>query len=125
MTEILNDKLDRDYGDVDVLAWRDGRVLAIECKDLELAMTVSEVAHQLNDFLGKIAANGKPDRLKRHLMRADVLKHRAIDVARFTKMSGSATVETCLVFSDVVPMTFVRDAVPAVRVVLFEDIYSL
>lgn len=101
------------------------RILAIECKDLELAMTVSEIAHQLNDFRGRTTANGKPDRLKRHLMRTEVLKRRMPDVARFTKMSGSATVETCLIFSDAVPMTFVRDAVPAVRIVLFEEIPDL
>ena len=43
--------LDRDYGDVDVLAWREGEeaIYAIECKDLYFAKTSKEVAEQLLD----------------------------------------------------------------------------
>ena len=35
LTELLNRKLDRNYGDVDVLARKEDRVLIIECKDLK------------------------------------------------------------------------------------------
>jgi hypothetical protein len=105
-TEILNDKLDRDYGDVDVLAWRDGRVLAIECKNLELAMTAGEISRQLHDFLGEQGSQGKPDRLKRHLARIELLQRRAKDVAAFVGSIGMPTVEALLVFSGIVPMHF-------------------
>jgi hypothetical protein len=106
LTEILNDKLDRDYGDVDVLAWRDGLVLAIECKDLELAMTIGEIARQLHEFRGEIGSHGKPDRLKKHLLRAEILKGRAADVKKYTRTVGEIEIQTYLLFSDIVPMSF-------------------
>ena len=70
VTEILGRSFDRDYGDVDVLAWRadTSRILAIECKDLQVQTTMSEVAEQLSDFRGETRANGKRDHLKRHLI---------------------------------------------------------
>ncbi len=106
LTEVLNDKLDRDYGDVDVLAWRADQVLAMECKDLELAMTVGEIARQLHEFRGEDGVDGKPDRLKKHLLRFALLKGRTADVKRFTRSAGAIVVEACLVFSDIVPMHF-------------------
>jgi hypothetical protein len=105
LTEILNAKLSRNYGDIDVLAWRDGRVLAIECKDLELAMTIGEIARQLHEFRGE-TVDGKPDRLKRHLLRTEVLKLRVADVGRYLRFSSAAKVEAWLIFSDVVPISF-------------------
>jgi len=46
LTSLLRRPLDRNYGDIDVLAWRPdlGRVLAIECKDLQINKTLGEVA---------------------------------------------------------------------------------
>jgi Holliday junction resolvase len=105
LTEILNAKLPRNYGDIDVLAWRDGRVLAIECKDLELAMTIGEIARQLYEFRGGIV-DGRPDRLKRHLLRTEVLKVRASEVGRFVGFASATKVEAWLIFSDVVPISF-------------------
>jgi hypothetical protein len=107
LTEILNDKLDRDYGDIDVLAWKDGRVLAIECKDLELAMTSGEIARQLHEFRGEIrTSDTKPDRLKKHLMRADLLRQRSHDLKKFVRSSEAIAIEIHLVFRGIVPMHF-------------------
>jgi len=107
LTEILNDKLDRDYGDIDVLAWKDGRVLAIECKDLELAMTSGEIARQLHEFRGEIRiGDAKPDRLKKHLVRVDLLKQRSPDLKNFVRSSSPVEIETHLVFRGIVPMHF-------------------
>jgi hypothetical protein len=68
LTWLLGCSLDRNYGDVDVLAWRpeSGRVLAIECKDVQFNKTLGEVAEQLSDFRGEVRPDGKPDLLKRH-----------------------------------------------------------
>lgn len=106
LSEILHARLERDYGDVDVLAWREGQVLAIECKDLELAMTISEIARQLHEFRGEVRANGKPDRLKRHLLRAEVLKKHAAAVRKYTRTIGEPEIQAYLMFSDIVPMNF-------------------
>lgn len=45
LTKILRMPLDRDYGDVDVLAWSPtkGRVLIIECKDLQFKKTYGKL----------------------------------------------------------------------------------
>ena len=53
MTELLNEKTpDRNYGDVDVLAWKHRQVdlFVIECKDLKLTKTPNEIAEQLDHF---------------------------------------------------------------------------
>jgi hypothetical protein len=54
LTKILGRSLDRNYGDVDVLAWNiaSGRILAIECKDLHFLKMIGEVAEQISDFRG-------------------------------------------------------------------------
>lgn len=111
LTEILNSKTDRNYGDIDVLAWRENRILAIECKDLELAMTAGEIARQLYEFRGEDDRKHRPDRLKKHLLRVDLLKQRIKDVQRFTRTGDGATVSAMLVFSDIVPMHFSEIAV--------------
>lgn len=126
LTEILNAKLDRDYGDVDVLAWRGRKILAIECKDLQLAMTQGEIARQLSDFRGADHATGKPDRLKKHLTRTGVLRERIDDVRRYVRGEGSEQVETCLVFSDIAPMHF-SEAMKDLKVVIasFDDLAGI
>lgn len=108
VTEILGRSFDRDYGDVDVLAWRTGtsRILAIECKDLQVQTTISEVAEQLSDFRGETRVNGKRDHLRRHLDRLAILSDNTDAVARFLKLSSSPPIEGHLVFSRDVPMRF-------------------
>lgn len=125
-TEILNNKLDRDYGDFDVLAWRNGRVLAIECKDLERAMTAGEIARQLHGFLGVVGVHGKPDRLKRHLIRVELLRRRATAVKAFVGGDTEVAIEAHVVFSDIVPMHFSElTARHGVRFTAFDDLGSI
>jgi len=126
LTEILNRKLDRDYGDVDVLAWKMGRVLAIECKDLQLAMTTTEIARQLYEFRGELNDHGKPDRLKKHLLRLEVLNKHRTEIARFVGERGLSSVEGLLVFSEVVPMHFSSIATKHdIRIFTKEELASL
>src|SRR5207245_1991818 len=68
---LIGGGLDRDYGDVDVVAWNpdSGRVLLMECKDVQYHRAMGEVAEQLHDFRGETLADGKPDLLKKHLDR--------------------------------------------------------
>lgn len=126
LTEILNDKLDRNYGDIDVLAWNGERILVIECKDLELAMTVGDIARQIHEFRGVDGLNGKPDRLKKHLARIAVLRDRMDAVRKYTESVDSGEVESCLVFSEIVPMAFSELAdKKGVRISVFEDLAAI
>jgi hypothetical protein len=111
LTSLLGRPLDRNYGDIDVLAWRPdlGRVRAIECKDLQFNKTLGEVSGQLADFRGEIRPDGKPDRLKRHLERLDVLNAHAAEIAKELKLSSPMKLEGHLVFRNPVPMKFAWD----------------
>ena len=108
LTKILDRSLDQNYGDIDVLAWRpeSGRVLAMECKDLQYHKTIGEVAEQLADFRGEIQSNGTPDHLKRHLTRLEVLAAHEKAVARTLRLVSPIQIEGHLVFKNLVPMRF-------------------
>jgi len=126
LTKLLNRKTDRDYGDVDVFAWRDRQILVIECKDLELAMTVGEMARQVFEFRGVYDRKGYPDRLKKHLLRLDLLRSNAADVRKYAKTGGTTTIDAALVFSDLVPMHFSQVATShGVRLHTLESLTSL
>ena len=105
LTHILNTKLDQDFGDVDVLAWREKRVVVIECKDLEFAMGPAEIARQLYEFRGNLTDRGKPDRLLRHLKRLEILNRYQDAVERFIRSKG-VSLEGLLAFSRIVPLHF-------------------
>jgi hypothetical protein len=113
------------YGDIDVLAWRPDppRVLAVECKDLQFRKTPGEVAEQLADFRGELKANGKPDLLRRHLDRIEVLNGNPDDVAKALNLSLPVAIEGHLVFSNPVPMQYAWEHMAArVRLSIFKDL---
>jgi len=128
LTSLLRRPLDRNYGDIDVLAWRPdlGRVLAIECKDLQFNKTLGEVAEQLGDFRGEIRPDGKPDHLKKHLDRLDVLGGHAAEIAKELKLELPTKLEGHLVFRNPVPMKFAWDRIAGkVRISLFSELDRL
>lgn len=108
LPEILNRKIDRDFGDVDVLAWLSDReeVLIIECKDLALARNYSEIAALLSDYQG-VEIDGKADKLRKHLDRVALLQNNCVQVQRFTGIPEPRLV-SCLVCSGVVPMQYAK-----------------
>jgi hypothetical protein len=128
ITKILGRPLDRNYGDVDVLAWSttSGRVLAIECKDLHFLKTIGEVAEQISDFRGVVRSDGRPDHLRKHLNRIDVLQaHREI-VAKALKLKQSPQIEGHLVFKNPVPMKFMwREWKDKVKLSFFSELESI
>lgn len=98
----------QEMGDVDVLAWHaDGRVLIIECKRLQPARTVGEVADVLQKFAGE-----EKDKLARHLRRLAWLQaspsgiRRALGLDRTAKISA---VQGRLVTNKDVPMMYAKD----------------
>ncbi|MEM8945029.1 MAG: hypothetical protein AAGD11_07590 [Planctomycetota bacterium] len=107
VTKIVRKTFQKNYGDVDVLAWdlKQSRVLLIECKDLNFHKTTGELAEQLSDFRG-IMRNGKPDLLMKHLERCDILREHKADVAKYVKLPDALTIENWIVFRHPVPMLF-------------------
>lgn len=120
---ILQKKLERDYGDVDVLAWREGHdeVLVIECKDLSFRRNYSEIAALLSDYRGELK-NGKPDKLLRHLNRVERLAKDLVGLGRHTGI-GSPRVKSCLVVGGIVPMQFAT--LPALEQMFVGDVDGL
>ena len=113
------------YGDVDVLAWNPttGRIVLIECKDLHFGKTFGEIAEQLAEFRGLIRPDGKPDDLRRHLDRIDVLTAHADKLAAFVGLGVSLKIEGHLVFKNPVPMQFAGARIAAhVRVHVFDNV---
>ena len=128
LTKLLRRPLDRDYGDIDVLAWHplSGRVLVMECKNLKFHKTMGEVAEQLSDFRGEVRADGKPDHLRRHLDRIELLSEYKPVVAKTLKLSSPIQMEGHLVFKNPVPMRFAWDRMASeIRLSLFAELDRL
>lgn len=108
ITKVLGISLDRNYGDVDVLAWdsESGRVLIMECKELQFRKTLGEIAEQMSDFRGELTPKGKPDLLKKHLDRVNILRQHLSNVQRYLKLSQINSIESHIVFRYPVPMQF-------------------
>ena len=126
LPELLNRKIERDYGDIDVLAWRREReeVLIIECKDLSLARNYSEIAAVLSDYQGA-EVEGEADKLRKHLNRIALLQDNRGQLQRFTGVQEPRVV-SCLVCSGVVPMQYAKiDALANTHVGGISDILKL
>ena len=128
VTKIFGKSLDRDYGDVDVLAWnpQSGRVLAMECKDLQFNKTMGEVAEQLADFRGLIGTDGKRDALRRHADRVGILAAHPVEVAKALRLAAPAEIEGHLVFKNPVPMRFAwKPMTTIIKLSLFSELDQL
>lgn len=126
LPEIINRKTEREFGDVDVLAWRLDRkeVLVIECKDLSLARNYSEIAALLSDYQGA-EVDGEADKLKKHLDRIALLQNNRGQVQHFTGIQEPQIV-SCLTCSGVVPMQYAKiDALTDTHVGGISDILKL
>ena len=109
LPKILNRKMDRDYGDVDVLAFRNNSsdVFVIECKDISFAANETMIAHQLSEYQGVIAKDGKPDKLKKHLDRVAKLNEHVEAVGSYLGIS-KPNIKSALVSSGLVPLQYAK-----------------
>ena len=126
LPELLSRPLERDWGDIDVLAWKGGRseVLAIESKDLAPARNLSEIASLLSEYQGT-ESQGRPDKLRKHLNRVALLDANLECVQRFTGVPDPRIV-SCLVCSSVVPMQYASiEALAGTRVGTLEEVLAL
>jgi len=116
--------VDRDYGDVDVLAWREGgeTIYAIECKDLFFAKTSKEIAEQLLEFKGEMR-NGKPDRLKKHMDRVEILLKNKTDLLKFCGISNiDIKISIYVLFSNPVPMLYDSSTPKGVKLASIQEV---
>lgn len=127
VTKLLRQALDRNYGDIDVLAWdpAKGRILLIECKDVQYKKTPGEIAEQLSDFRGELMNNNKPDLLRKHLDRVAVVQGHADEACRYLNMPQGSPIESHLVFKNPVPMQFVESRAGQVHISLLSDLARL
>ncbi|MER8982174.1 hypothetical protein [Mesorhizobium sp. M0870] len=109
--QVLGRKLSEDPGDIDVLAWHpDGRVMLLECKDLQFAKTSSEIAKQLYKFRGKTDEKGRSDLLGKHLKRLDLARENAAAFQSHLKLAD-VRIDGALVFAHTVPMSFASERI--------------
>jgi hypothetical protein len=128
ITKLLRKGFPRDYGDVDVLAWnpKTGRVLIIECKDLQFRKTFGEIAEQLSDFRGEIKPDGKPDYLRRHIDRVELVSNHSAELAAYIGFTPASKIESHLVFRNPVPMQFALERMKErVRLHVFDKLEEI
>lgn len=92
-----------ELGDVDVLAIRDNKAYVVECKNLQMAKTISEIADVCNRFLGL-----EKDELRKHLNRVDWIVENKDLVSKYVK-SDICEVKGILVTNTNVPMKYKSD----------------
>lgn len=128
ITKLLGLSLDRNYGDVDALAWdpKTGRVLAIECKDLHFHKTLGEVAEQLSDFRGVIKPDGSRDLLRKHLDRIAIMEENKALIATRLGLHSTPDLQGYIVFRNPVPMQFAWEEMKGkIKLMIFDQLGSL
>lgn len=105
MSELLAPSAEAD-GDVDVLAWRStGEVLLIECKRLQMAKTIAEIAETCRKFRGEAK-----DELGKHLRRAAWVKNNPVVLRRIVGFEPNpCLIHDRLVTNTHVPMKYLKN----------------
>lgn len=122
-SHILGRKPSEDPGDIDVLAWQpDGRIVLLECKDLQFAKTSSEIAKQLYKFRGKTDEKGRPDLLGKHLKRMELAGENVAAFQSYLQLP-EVRIDGALVFANTVPMSFAAERIGhTVTLLTFEQL---
>ena len=107
ISKILKTRTEKDFGDVDVLAWHPSKkiVYLVECKDLEFAKTEGEIAKQIYEFRGVIKSDGKPDRLRKHIDRFHVLDKNIDKLMNYLNLESISELKVMLLFRQTVPLS--------------------
>ena len=93
---------------------------------LKLSNTHSFAVRQPADFRGEVRTDGKPDHLRRHLDRIELLSEYKPVVAKTLKLNSPIQMEGHLVFKNPVPMRFAWDRMASrVRLSLFAELDRL
>ena len=112
LSSLLNEKVDPQYGDIDVFAVSKDKRTAwvIEAKNLRLCRTETEVAARLSEYRGRMLKDSKgrekPDKLLRHIRRVQYLRDRLPTLAKNLKLDSLHTVRGLLIVDAPQPMNF-------------------
>lgn len=95
----------KELGDIDVLAWNSkGKILVIECKRLQLARSIGEIADVCRRFRGEAR-----DELDKHVRRVEWIKKNPSSLEAIVGFSPTVEgIDDRLVTNVQVPMTFLR-----------------
>ena len=108
----LNQKTDKELGDIDVLALSSDRrrVWVIEAKNLRLCRTEAEVAARLSEYRGRTNINSRareePDKMLRHIRRVQHLREYKDALCHRLKLREAPTVKGLLIVDAPQPMNF-------------------
>lgn len=112
LSALLNEKVDPEYGEIDVfaVAMDERTVWVIEAKNLRFCRTETEVAARLSEYRGRMVKDSKgrekPDKLLRHIHRVQYLRARLPALAKNLKLEGLPAVKGLLIFDAPQPMNF-------------------
>ncbi|RUO25859.1 hypothetical protein CWE09_03775 [Aliidiomarina minuta] len=111
----------QELGDIDVLAFKDGIMLILECKKLQMAKTVSEIADVCNRFRGE-----EKDELRKHLNRVSwSTDNLTILLQRLNYREDVIFVRNALLTSTEMPMKYKKDLPIASKdIVSFRELES-
>ncbi len=105
MSELEAPPMDAD-GDIDVLAWRDsGEILIIECKRLQLAKSVAEIAKVCKRFSGEAK-----DKLDKHIRRVEWIRRHPESLGRVIGWRpAEGAIDSRLITNTHVPMMYLEN----------------
>lgn len=112
LSALLNQKVDPQYGDIDVFAVSKDKRTAwvIEAKNLRLCRNEMEVAARLSEYRGRLVKDSKgrekADKLLRHIRRVHYLRDRLPALAKNLKLENLAAVKGLLIVDAPQPMNF-------------------
>ena len=105
---LIQSSLERNFGDIDILTWsaQTGVVYVIECKDFFERKTPGEMGELLSNFRGGYDKKDKPDLLRKHLDRVELMRNHHVKVAGSLGLDKITKIEPILLFRKPVPMMY-------------------
>lgn len=101
---------DKNYGDVDVLAFdkRTGIAYSIECKDTVMAKNIRQMKMEMDKFFGRDEKDKKRAWVVKHVGRHVWLNAHKVDLAKYLNVDEVKEVKSMMLTSSVLPVSFLR-----------------
>lgn len=118
-----NLKADKNYGDIDVLAYDSERkiLFSIECKDTEKARNIREMKTELDKYLGR-EDTGKIGYIEKHRIRHEWLVEHVEDVKVLIKETLDVKIVSFVLTSEVIPLSYISKRTPSLPIIAFSEL---